>query len=76
MIPLDALKKIRKVEIHYEMNEIISGFYFFDKDGAFLWKVGYCTYEFEKETVLLEENEMIVGVKGSISDDWGYSKNL
>ncbi len=60
MIPKDALNKIRSVTINHNMQSIF-GFEFFDKDGALLWDTGY-TYTSRKETVLLEENEVIVGV--------------
>ncbi len=59
MIPADALKKIRSVIINN--NEYIYGFSFFDKDRALLWSIGN-TYVSKKETVVLEENEVIVGV--------------
>ena len=35
MIPKDALKKIRSVNIHY-YNDSIRGFSFFDKDGSLI----------------------------------------
>ncbi len=60
MLPADALNKIRSVTIYYWT--CIHGFSFFDKDGALLWKIGYTDPEFEGETVVLEENEVIVGV--------------
>jgi hypothetical protein len=60
MIPTDALNKIRSVTIYYYWNEYISGFRFFDKDGALLWEIGWIGLG--KETVVLEENEVIVGV--------------
>ena len=39
MIPKDAIKKIGRVDIHYD-DHYISGFSFFDKDGALLWEIG------------------------------------
>ncbi len=60
MIPTDALNKIRSVIIHY--NRCILGFSFFDKDGVLLWEIGRIDSEYKKETVLLAENEVIVGV--------------
>ncbi len=64
MIPKGALKKIRRVTIHYWANDYIDGVSFFDKDGALLWKIGYTgvSYQKETETVVLAENEVIVGV--------------
>ncbi len=40
MIPKDALKMIRSVTIHYTV-DYITGFFFFDKDGLDLWRIGY-----------------------------------
>jgi hypothetical protein len=64
MIPADVLHKIRLVIIHYNQDyNYIRGFSFFDKDGALLWEIGWTkSYISEKETVLLEEIEVIVGV--------------
>jgi hypothetical protein len=68
MIPADAHNKIRSVTIHY-LN-CIGGFSFFDKDGALLWKIGE-TYEgLKKETVMLAENERIVGVVAKLASGW------
>jgi hypothetical protein len=60
-IPADALKRIRSVTIHY--SGAIYGFSFFDKGWALLWEIGNNTESyFKEETVLLEENEVFVGV--------------
>ncbi len=41
----------------------IRGFSFFDKEGALLWKIGITTGSADDVvTVLLEENEVIIGV--------------
>jgi hypothetical protein len=63
MMPADAHNKIRSVTIKYN-NHCIWGFSFFDKYGALLWYHGFTTesYWCNKETVLLAENEVIVGV--------------
>ncbi len=60
MIPTDALNKIRSVTIHYYGH--IKGFSFFDKDGSLLWKIGITNPVYKVDTVLLEENEVIIGV--------------
>ena len=70
MIPKDALYKIRSVSIRY--GDCIFGLHFFDKDGALLWKMGPLCIFAEKETVLLEENEVIVGVAAKLSN---YSRS-
>ncbi len=65
MMPADALNKIRSVNIHYN-DHTIRGFSFFDKDGALLWEIGN-TYSWPgKETVVLAENEVIIGVKAKL----------
>ncbi len=71
MIPADALKRIRSVSIHYNPVSCIFGFSFFDKDGALLWKIGKTTASWMKEEiVVLEENEVIVGVVAKLLQDW------
>ncbi len=60
MIPADALKEIRSVTIYH--NGYIHGFSFFDKDGEELWEIGWTDTWHKEETVLLAENEVIVGV--------------
>ncbi len=72
MMPTDALKQIRSVTIHYLPNVNILGFSFFDKDGArLLWKHGHTEDYFyiKKKTVVLKENEVIVGVVAKLRKD-------
>ncbi len=59
-MPADAHNKIRSVIIHYHYSCIV-GFSFFDKDGALLWRILEKTWS-RLKTVVLEENEVIVGV--------------
>ena len=69
MIPADALHKIRRVTIDH--NTVwIYGFSFFDKDGALLWKIGETYSDMKKETVVLAENEVIVGVVAKLFSRW------
>ena len=66
MIPKDVINKIRSVTIYRYYNDRITGFSFFDKDGKRrLWKIGDTDRWMKKEKVVLEENEIIVGVKAS-----------
>ncbi len=60
MIPADAIKRIRSVTVDH--SDWITGFSFFDKDEALLWKIGKTYSRYENETVELAENEVIVGV--------------
>ncbi len=70
MMPADAINKIRSVTIDYLSNTCIRGFSFFDKDGALLWKIGdTVVLMLYKETVVLEENEVIVGVAAKLYPD-------
>ena len=62
MMPEGCHNKIRSVSIHYNSN-CIRGFSFFDKEGALLWKIGLIGLSWMTvETVLIGENERIVGV--------------
>ncbi len=73
MIPAETLHKIRSVTIHYYINECIGGFSFFDKDGTLLWKIGWTWPSLNLETVLLDENEMIIGVQAKLYN--GYQSD-
>ncbi len=68
MMPAGSHNKIRSVSIHH--GGWIRGFSFFDKKGELLFKIGYITASYKVETVLLEENERIIGVVSKL--DYGY----
>ena len=77
MIPEDAIKKIRSVDIYY--HTYIGGFSFFDKDGALIYKIGDKIWGGSSETVEIAENERIIGVKAklyprdqSVYSDWQF----
>ncbi len=61
MIPNDAHKRIRYVEIYY-LIDCITGFSFLDKEGALIWGIGMNDSLMDVETVLIAKNEVIVGV--------------
>ena len=71
MIPKDALNRIRSVIVfHSPKLRCICGFSFFDKDKKLLWKHGYTTDKDDKqETVVLEENQVIIGVTAKVWPD-------
>ena len=53
--------RIRSVSIHH--NKYIRGFSFFDEVGTRIWKIGDTDWsELEVTTLVLAENEVIVGV--------------
>ena len=60
MLPEDAEKRIRSVEIFY--GDIVYGFLFFDKNNTLLWKIGLIDSDCDVETVVLADNEIIIGV--------------
>ncbi len=59
MLPDNAHKIIRSVSIHF--SDFISGFLFFDKHGALIQEIGNTNTQ-TSDTILLDENEIIVGV--------------
>ncbi len=61
MLPADALNKISHVTIRH-LNDFIYSFSFFDKEWELLWEIGEIKSGFNKETVDIAENEVIVGV--------------
>ncbi len=67
MLPKGSHKMIRLVSIHNFYAEEICGFSFFDKEGALLWKIGITDSSLKVETVLIAENEVIVGVKAKLA---------
>ena len=66
MIPKDAINRIRSVIVFYDRLSI-NGFSFFDMDKKLLWEYGDTNYPSDKqETVVLEENQVIVGVTAKV----------
>ncbi len=76
LMPERCHSKIRSVNIH-QYNHYIYGFSFFDKEGALLWEIGYTHSDYKVETVMIAEDERIVGVVAklhpgyqSLYSDW------
>ena len=67
MIAENVIHRIRAVTIYYW--DCILGFSFFDKDEKLLWQIGNTWAEY-KETVLIADDEVIVGVEAKL--DPGY----
>ncbi len=68
MMPAGSHNRIRSVNIHYAY--FIAGFSFFDKEGALLYKIGDTDEDLNVDTVVLEENEVIVGVVAKLYPGW------
>ena len=65
MMPEGAHLNIRSVHIYYD--GCVYGFKFFNKHNSLLWEIGYTTDSYYKvETVELEDNEVIIGVKAKL----------
>ena len=60
IMPEDVPEKIKSVNIYY--TGFINGFHFFDKDGVLIWQIGATGSDWIKKTVLLEDDEVIIGV--------------
>ena len=75
LMPEDADNKIRSVDIYHHKNIHIVGFRFFDKDHKLIFMVvNHEEYNrFAKETVKLEENEVIIGFLCKIESQYGGS---
>ncbi len=66
MFPAGSQNTIRSVSIYYS-TDAITGFRFFDKEGALFWEIGYTKSYLEMETVIIAKNEVIVGVVAKLS---------
>ena len=68
MMPEGAHLNIRSVHIYYYYGGGIGGFKFFNKDKSLLWDIGYTPSDsdLDVETVELEDNEVIIGVKAKL----------
>ncbi len=75
MMPEGADKKIRSVNIYYDWR--IASFKFFDKDKLPIWEIGWtCDFKTssrESRTVMLAENEFIIGVVAKPHQTWQSS---
>ncbi len=60
-MPDGAVKVIRSVNIYDNGEDRVYGFHFFDKDRKLMWEFGKAVGRIQ--TVLIAENEMIVGVR-------------
>ena len=60
MMPQDAHKKIKKIQIYHGTH--ISGFKFFDKKQALIFEIGSTHLSLSVTEVVLENNEQIIGV--------------
>ena len=79
MMPVGADRKIRSVDIYNYEGSFITGFQFFDKDRKLIWQIGDIASHHVVKTVLIAENEVIVGVVAklligsqSMYTDWQF----
>ncbi len=61
-MPEGSHNRIRSVNIYHHNCDYIEGFSFFDKDRKLLCKIGGIEPWMTVDTVLIAENEVIVGV--------------
>jgi hypothetical protein len=63
---LPKRKIIKSVDVYF--SDYIHGFRFFDKEGKTLWEIGmiHSSMDMEVETVILEDDEVIIGVVGKL----------
>ena len=66
-MPEGAHLNIRSVHIYYLDGYNIVGFKFYNKHNSLLWEIGFTTRsDLKVETVELEDNEVIIGVKAKL----------
>ena len=46
----------------------LTGFKFYDRNHTLIWKIGDTAVYLDKETVLLNENEVIIGVTAKLEE--------
>ncbi len=69
-MPEVAYKRTRSIAI-YHCHDRIEGFIFFDNDKLSLWQIGVTDSEWgSKKTVMLDENEVIIGVVCKLFSDY------
>ena len=61
IMPQDSDNMIRSVDIHF-FNGVIYGFRFFDKEKALVWQIGYIDSGWSVKTVVIAENDVVIGV--------------
>ncbi len=64
MMPANSQKNIKSVDINYY--KAITGFSFFDKEKALVWRIGDTRLIWKSRSVKLADNEVIVGVVAKI----------
>ncbi len=71
IIPNDALMMIRSVIVSHNRDSI-TGFSFFDKEGKLIKKIGLTGTYWNEKTLLIEEDEVIIGVLATSDDGIGF----
>lgn len=68
LLPEGAYKKVRRVKIYYA--DCIVGFRFFDSNDTLLFKIGWSDSGWKFTTVIIADNEVIVGVVANLYLDY------
>ena len=65
---MPSSKKVKTVEIFY-CTDCVDGFRFFDKDHSLIFEIGWISPWFTIKTVVIGENEAIIGVVAKLYPD-------
>ncbi len=68
MMPSDAYKRIKTVNIYHNRCYIID-FQFFDKDQKVIFRLGETGSDYCVETIVLRDNEVIIGIIAKLYKD-------
>jgi len=67
-----ACFKATRVDIHNNGLDIVYGFKFYDENNTCIFTIGYTTWG-DKQTVLLGNNEHIIGIKSRLNKSGYYN---
>ena len=69
MMPEGANKRIKFIDV-YKNGAFITGFMFFDKERGLIWQIGWIASWMTMTTVVLEDNEAIIGLTAKLCPGW------
>ena len=75
MIPADSHKKIKSINIYRHQFDLerVGGFQFFDREHNTIFRIGVTYSSCLEKTVVLTDNEVIIGVKAKLIKEWRSS---